>query len=220
MRAVGTGKHPEGRFPEGQVCDLPAALDGSGDVHPDYKSFIDDGYLALLAPEDDPGRTRTQIANSIVRGDALNHPVDAALADEISPEQALAITHTGDPGADPKLADPHEVRGTQTGIRGVQLSQAPKGHQPGSDQENTGNAGGAGTAGRDVVRGGGAGDRGTAAEAAASTGGSTSGSGTGTGPGEGAAATLPGGDEAKQGDAAAKGASGQGKQAGGGGRKS
>lgn len=124
MRAVGTGTHPEGRFPKGQVCDLNEV---DGKVHPDYQSLLDDGYLELLAPEDDPGRTTTQIANAIVRGDALTDPVDAKLADEISDEQALAITHTGDPDAPAELADPHVAAGTTLGNRGLQRHAAPLG---------------------------------------------------------------------------------------------
>lgn len=171
MRAVGTGTHPEGRFPKGQVSDLPEALDGSGEVHPDYQTFLDNGWMELLDPKDDPGRTKTQIANSIVRGDALTHPVDAELADEIPIDEAYAVTHTGDPEASPKHADPHEVRGSRRGLRGVQLDPLPQGFRPGDGKasgEGTGNAGGTEREG-DPVHAGGTGDRGTGAAERART---------------------------------------------------
>lgn len=140
MRVVATGKAPEGRFPEGQVGDFPE-VDGA--VHPDYQDFLDKGWHVPLDPVDDPGRTKTQIANSIVRGDTLNHPVDAEIAEGITDAEAYAITHTGDPEADPAEADPHELRGSTVGHRGVQLQQLPQGAKPGeqADQSRGGRRG-------------------------------------------------------------------------------
>lgn len=95
MRAVGTGKAPEGRYLEDQVVDLPEV---NGKVHPDYQSLVDDGWVRLLPPEEDPGRTPVQVANAVVRGDSLVNEDDAAVAAKVA-DRAHDITHTGDPGA-------------------------------------------------------------------------------------------------------------------------
>jgi hypothetical protein len=91
-RLVGTGKDPEGRYGEGVVFDVPA-------YESTYDDLIEKGWAEALPAVDDPGRSKTQIANAMVRGDLLSHPADAAMAAEIDDADALAITHTGDPDA-------------------------------------------------------------------------------------------------------------------------
>lgn len=146
MRAVGTGTHPEGRYLEGQVFDLPELTSGSSDtpgapsiedVHPDYRSIIENGWATLLDPVDDPGRTDSQIAASIVRHDDLSHPLDAAKAAEMGPEVALAIVHTGDPEAT-EVPDPHDERGSTLGRHGQQVAALPQGFIPGTDPVEAG----------------------------------------------------------------------------------
>jgi hypothetical protein len=91
-RLVGTGKDPVGRYVEGVVYDIPA-------YDPSYDDAVARGWGKPLDPEDDPARTKTQIANAVVRGDAIAHPVEAEIAAGMSADEALAITHTGDPNA-------------------------------------------------------------------------------------------------------------------------
>ena len=95
-RYVGTGKAPEGQYVKDQVVDLPSLPDGS--IDPAYQDIVDKGWVRELADKDDPARTKTQIANAMVRGDALSHPAEAKIAKDIG-EDAMAIVHTQDPGA-------------------------------------------------------------------------------------------------------------------------
>ncbi len=116
MRAVGTGTHPEGYYLEGQVVDL-AELPG-GALDPSNQDLIDKGWVRPLDPEDDPGRTKSQIANSIITNDSLANPDDAAVAAKIDPADAYAIVLQGDPEAKfedlPEAADQVEVTGQAT----------------------------------------------------------------------------------------------------------
>lgn len=95
-RMVGTGKAPQG-YLENQVFDVADSDHGTVD------DLERKGWAKLLDPADDPGRTKVQIANSIVRGDALLHPDDADVAEEIGGhDEALAIVHLEDETATPK----------------------------------------------------------------------------------------------------------------------
>lgn len=91
-KMIGTGKDPLGRYMKGLIFDLE-------DNDPEMvQDFIDRGWAELLPEEDHPGRTKTQIANSMVRGDALADPVEQKLAAEIG-DDAHAIVHLEDPDA-------------------------------------------------------------------------------------------------------------------------
>jgi hypothetical protein len=103
-RLEGTGKDPEGRYGKGVIFDVPA-------WDPQYDELIEKGWAKTVAPEDDPGRSRVQIANAIVRNDLLSNPVEAAIADEIGEADAYGITHTGDPGATWEDANPEPGSG-------------------------------------------------------------------------------------------------------------
>jgi hypothetical protein len=61
--------------------------------------FVDRGWATVQEPEDHPGRTTTQIAAAVVRGDALADPVEQKLAEDIG-DRAHAIVHLDDPDAD------------------------------------------------------------------------------------------------------------------------
>jgi hypothetical protein len=122
MRAVGTGEHPGGYYLEGQVVDLPEVADGRGGtaIDPSYQDLVDKGWVTILDPEDDPGRTVEQIAGSIQRGDTLAHPVDADIARNISDEEAYAIVQTGDRNAEPsELLENDPERHAQLAARPV-----------------------------------------------------------------------------------------------------
>jgi hypothetical protein len=102
-RLEGTGKDPLGRYGKGEIFDVPKNISAGDDTveNPTYAELIEKGYAKEVAPEDDPGRTLTQIADAKVvdPNSTLAHPVDAALADGISEADAYAIVHTGDPKA-------------------------------------------------------------------------------------------------------------------------
>lgn len=92
-RLEGTGKDPLGRYGKGEVFDVPSDA-------PVYQELIDNGFAKKVAPEDDPARTVTQIADDIVSGRGTHaDPADAKIAAGISTEGAYAIVHTGDPSA-------------------------------------------------------------------------------------------------------------------------
>jgi hypothetical protein len=107
-RLEGTGKDPEGRYGKGLVFDVPA-------WDPVYDELIEKGWAKTVSLEDDPGRSKTQIANAMVRGDLISHPIEAKLASEIDMGDAYGITHTGDPDAtwDDANPEPGSVRGIQ-----------------------------------------------------------------------------------------------------------
>jgi hypothetical protein len=71
MRLTGTGKDPEGRYSKGLIFDAPEQ---------DAQSIIEKGWAKETAPEDDPGRTDSQLAAAAVRGDTLSDPIDRELA--------------------------------------------------------------------------------------------------------------------------------------------
>lgn len=91
-KMIGTGKDPLGRYSKGLIFDLE---DNDPEMVAD---FIEKGWAELLPEEDHPGRTKTQIANSMVRGDALADPAEQAIAEEIG-DDAHAIVHLEDPDA-------------------------------------------------------------------------------------------------------------------------
>lgn len=88
----GTGQDPLGRYSDGLIFDLE-------DNDPDMvQDFVDKGWAELLPEEEHPGRTKTQIAAAVVRGDQLADPVEQQMADEIG-DDAHAIVHLEDPDA-------------------------------------------------------------------------------------------------------------------------
>lgn len=104
MRLRGTGTAPEGQYAEGQIFDV---LDGD---ELQAQSLIDLGWAEKVPPEEDPGRTPLQIANSAVRGDELAHPVERQIAldhgyiDETgqATDTAYAAVHGQRPDATPE----------------------------------------------------------------------------------------------------------------------
>jgi hypothetical protein len=103
-RLEGTGKDPEGRYGKGVVFDVPA-------WDPQYDELIEKGWAKAVAPEDDPGRSKVQIANAMVRNDLISNPVEQAIADDIDPADAYGIVHTGDPNATWEDANPEPGTG-------------------------------------------------------------------------------------------------------------
>jgi hypothetical protein len=88
----GTGKDPLGRYQKGLIFDLE-------DNDPDMvQDFVDKGWAEVLPEEEHPGRTITQIAAAMVRGDELADPVEQALAESIEGREH-AIVHLDDPDA-------------------------------------------------------------------------------------------------------------------------
>lgn len=112
-RLEGTGKDPLGRYGKGEIFDVPKYNPAEGDdvadrtINSAYQELLDKGYAKEVAPEDDPGRTPSQIAAAKigVTSGGLTHPVDAKLADEIDELDAYAIVHTGDPKATDENGD-------------------------------------------------------------------------------------------------------------------
>jgi hypothetical protein len=87
-RVVGTGTDPLGRYPEGIIGDFP---DGS----PELQSVLDLGWVREFDPASDYAEnTKWQVANAIVRNDAVVDPVEAEVAKDIG-EDAAAIVHEG-----------------------------------------------------------------------------------------------------------------------------
>lgn len=90
MRMIGTGKDPEGRYPEGLQFDVPDVDPGA---RPQGEYLIEQGYAEYLKdPKDDTGRTQRQIAEAVVRGDLLNDPVDREIAEDIG-GKAYELVH-------------------------------------------------------------------------------------------------------------------------------
>lgn len=103
-KLVGTGTDPLGQYGRGVVFDVPRA-------DPQFAELVAKGYANEVDPGDHPGRDTTQIANSVVRGDALTDPTERAIADHIG-GRAIDIVHTGDPDAPLGAGspDPEQVR--------------------------------------------------------------------------------------------------------------
>lgn len=107
-RLEGTGKDPLGRYGKGEVFDVPKYVDSPYAVHDTdgdrvvnsaYQELLDKGWAKEVKPEDDPGRTVSQMADHVVAtgGSLPLHPVEAAIAEKI--DDPYAIVHTGDPNA-------------------------------------------------------------------------------------------------------------------------
>lgn len=77
MRLVGTGKDPEQRYPEGLVYDAPPHV---------AQKHIEAGFGVAQDPKDDAGRTESQIAAAVQRGDNLSDATDHELAGEFRGE--------------------------------------------------------------------------------------------------------------------------------------
>lgn len=84
MRLIGTGTDPDNKYPEGLIFDAPPVQ---------AKKAIEAGFANALDPKDDPGRTPSQIAAAVQRGDNLSDPTDHELAGDISDREALEIVH-------------------------------------------------------------------------------------------------------------------------------
>jgi hypothetical protein len=119
-RLEGTGKDPLGRYGAGEIFDVPKfrtnADAANGTVNPDYQYIVDQGWAKEVAPEDDPGRTPSQIAAAKVGVSGygtLSDPVDARLADDMTYEEAYSLVHTGDPSA--RLGDDLRTDGINEG---------------------------------------------------------------------------------------------------------
>lgn len=119
-RMVGTGNAPQG-YGEGQVFDV---------ADQDYGTVEDlerKGWAKRVDPADDPGRTKVQIANSMVRGDLLGHPDDAAVADEIGThDDALAIVHLEDANATPADYEEEAEEGRKRNALGMPYTDAER----------------------------------------------------------------------------------------------
>lgn len=83
-RLRGTGKDPANRYTKDVIFDVPKPS-------PEYESLVAMGWAEDVPPEEDPGRTRRQIAEALVRGDALTHPVEQEIAKSI--EDPYAEVH-------------------------------------------------------------------------------------------------------------------------------
>lgn len=78
-RFVGTGKDP--RYPKGVVVDIPDGSDlynGVGNLS--ELDLVEKGFVKPADPYADPGRTPSNIAAAVIRGDTLSDPYDAAVA--------------------------------------------------------------------------------------------------------------------------------------------
>ncbi len=108
-RLEGTGKDPLGRYGKGEVFDVR-------EDDPLYEALQEKGWAKKVAPEDDPGKTDSQVANAVVAqggSHQLQDPVEQEKAKKIG-DRALDIVHTGDPDADQGAAgqDPDENAGS------------------------------------------------------------------------------------------------------------
>lgn len=100
-RLVGTGKDPNGQYGEGVLFDVPRD-------EPHYAELVENGWATPVAPADDPARGTVDVAQAVVRGDALLHPSERAIADHIG-DRAHAIVQTQDPDAAPLASDAEPV---------------------------------------------------------------------------------------------------------------
>lgn len=106
-RLVGTGKAPDDQYLEGQVFDVES-------FDPLYEDLLDRGWAEEVDPEDDPGRTETQIANAVVRGDPVAHPVERKIAEGI--KDPYAVVHRQDPKATDKELEKATKAGRESAI--------------------------------------------------------------------------------------------------------
>ena len=88
----GLGKDPLGRYGENLIFDLPDEDPGQ------VEDFVAKGWAEVLPEEEHPGRTVTQIAASMVRGDELSDPTEAKIAADLEGREH-AIVHLDDPDA-------------------------------------------------------------------------------------------------------------------------
>ena len=110
----GLGKDPLGRYAEGLIFDLE-------DNDPDMvQDFVDKGWAEVLPEREHPGRTVTQIAAAMVRGDELADPVEQEIAAELEGREH-AIVHLDDPDA---TEDDYDSEADKFGGRGKQFKRA------------------------------------------------------------------------------------------------
>ena len=127
-RFVGTGKDP--RYPKGQVVDIYTSDDAFGQGNLSEQDLVELGYVEAADPYQDPGRTPSQIAAAVVRGDTLSDPYDAAVAvkegyvDErgMATAKAYNVVHEDpqDAAVDRGEAGAGPVRGVLSAVRAAQ----------------------------------------------------------------------------------------------------
>lgn len=92
-RMRGTGKAPQG-YMKDQIFDVPEHDQGT------VEDLERRGWAERVDPRDDPGHSKIGVANAMVRGDMLSHPVDAEIAAEIGGhDAALPMVHLEDTDA-------------------------------------------------------------------------------------------------------------------------
>jgi len=152
-RIRGTGDAPSGQYPGGQIADSP-------DDSAEYNALVDAGWVDEVDPKDDPARSLVQIANAIVRGDALTDPVDQEIAAEFqgfgdNPEDGLNpwdVVHQQSDDPAPTDSEAGESGGGP-GDAGNNVEPADSGNASGGDA-GSGDAG-ADSGSSDVGAGGG-----------------------------------------------------------------
>lgn len=93
-------KGADGTINQGAIGDAP--VDEGVPIHDGtipHHEYVKNQGFELLDAKDDPGSTVAQLAQAVVRGDELSHPVQRELADEIA-DRALAIDLNNDPDAE------------------------------------------------------------------------------------------------------------------------
>jgi len=133
MRLRGTGNTPPGvdQCPKGLIFD---ALPEQGEA------LIEKGWAEEVAPEDDLGRTRLQMANSAVRGEQFTDPDDLKIGDEwfgvgdnpLKGKDPYPAVQSQDVGAKARDLDHTEGAAVSEGTAGEAGSGAPGGstHPP------------------------------------------------------------------------------------------
>jgi len=123
-RMVGTGKAPQG-YMKDQMFDVPEHDQGT------VEDLERKGWAKRVDPRDDVGHSVVGVANALVRGDMLSHPVDAAIAEEIGGhDAALPIVHSGDPDAGPGDYDAEVAAGKRDFYGDAIEGDASYGHVP------------------------------------------------------------------------------------------
>lgn len=156
-RLEGTGKDPLGRYGKGEIFDVEqyaattanlTAEDGDRVVNPVYQELIDKGYAKPVKPEDDPGRTVTQIANHMVQTQAYpDHPVEAEIAASIDGDE-YAIVHSDDPKAtqgDGNLKPESAIESQQTARGQVGATELSDEEDTSSSSSSSSSSSGTGT---------------------------------------------------------------------------
>lgn len=132
-RMRGTGKAPQG-YMKDQIFDVPEHDQGT------VEDLERRGWAERIDPREDPGHAKIGVANALVRGDMLSHPVDAEIAKEIGGhDAALPMVHLGDPEATVGDYEAEAAEG-QRDWAGEPVEVGPRGSIPtaAQPQEKTG----------------------------------------------------------------------------------